>query len=353
MSGKGTSSPNSKLVITAADGQKPSKLGKALETALLAEAKAADALFDATSRASKADLAEVGKLKLNYFRAAAGSYWTDDHEKRFATKLKRLTGTKARDAIPLGRYSGQLAGSLGEAPPSFGPGQPMGTKDWQSGYDVRFFDEGGFGTFSYWGAPRDDGDGRIREATAFARDGEARAGGLVWLENRSPDNSDYLRASVESGIWFTYTPTKTGKLSMLVQASTFYDSRHRDLDNEYGDSWCRLEQVREFVVGSFDGDTPVGRNYIDISNASHSLTHYYGNGDGAGADWPEIPGSSTIGSIRHIGGEIGAWAVEGRPMDILIGCRIKFDCYLDDVSFYAWDGLGLKFNFALIDVRPV
>jgi hypothetical protein len=350
MAGKPTSSSNSKLVITARDGQKPSKLGKALETALLAETKAADALSDASSRGGKADAAALGKLKLNYLRAAAGSYWSEDHEKRAATRIKRLTASKTLD-VPLGRYSGQLAGSLGEAPPASGPGRTMDTRDWQSGYDVRFFDEGGFGTFAYWGGQRDDGDGRIREAKAFAIEGEARTGGLVWLENRSPDNSDYLRASVESGIWFTYTPTRTGRLSLLVEATTFYDSRYRGLDNEHGDSWCRLEQVREFVVGSFDGDTPVGRNYIDISNASRSLTHYYGNGDGAGADWPEIPGGSTVGSVRHIGGEIGAWAVEGKPIDILIGCRIKFDCHLDDVSFYARDGLGLKLNFALIDIR--
>lgn len=332
--------------LRGAGGRSAPKLEKSLSSVLANETAASAKLADALATREVKNFEQLSALKLDVVRARAGGHWSPEREKRVAARLDRFAKAKDRKAIgaqTFNRWSADTLAALPDSPGLFGKSlTPMD----HSPYEMRTFGSGGFGTYDY-SFYRRTGEGRIGGMRAYARAEAPDAGGYVAASNWDADDRDFLAASVESGIWFTWTPSQDGWVDMIIEVEIFHSSFYRELDNEFGNSWCRIAQTRELVVGSFDGDNPVGRAYHDISGYFVAGGMYYeGNGEGAGADWSLFNGDFTAGRKILSGGRVGAWAVAGQPIDILIGARVSMDAFLDDVSFSTWDGFGVRITYA-------
>ncbi|MBN9080191.1 MAG: hypothetical protein BGP04_18150 [Rhizobiales bacterium 62-17] len=319
---------------------------RSLSSILAKETAASATLADALASREVKNFEQLSALKLDLVRARAGGLWTPEREKRVAARLGRFAKAKDRMALGAQTFDRWSAGTLAALPDSPGLfGKPLVPMD-HSPYEMRTFGSGGFGTYNY-SFYRRTGEGVVRAMRSYAREEAPDAGGYIDVINWDADNRDFLAASVESGIWFTWTPSSDGWVDMIIEVEIFHSNFYRQLENEYGNSWCRIDHKRELVVGSFDGDNPVGRTYNDITGHFVAGGLYYeGNGEGAGADWPFFNGDFTAGRKILSGGRVGAWAVAGRPMDILIGARVSIDAFLDDVSFSSWDGFGVRVNYA-------
>ncbi|RWO68579.1 MAG: hypothetical protein EOS17_14775 [Mesorhizobium sp.] len=290
-------------------------------------------------------ISALGEAKIDYLKAQSGCYWTEETEKWTRAKLKRFADRNDRKRI-LGNSFDRS--EMVVLPRRKDGAMPMETRQLQGDpYEYFHFWPGTFGNYKYSWFNR-TGDGRILRYESYEWDGAPDLGGLVFFENNSAGDRDYLHAMLESGIWFTYTPKKTGRLDLFAEFVSTYDTRYRWMRDEIGYSHTRVLQATDVVFGTFSGDQAVGRDYRSNSTVVDFQRWFEGD-VGDFANFGE--NGFADGTIHNFFGRPGAMVFAGQPVEILVGCRVLMDCYLNDVSIRAWEGARRRLNF--LGVRVV
>jgi hypothetical protein len=204
-----------------------------------------------------------------------------------------------------------------------------------------------FGTYWYtsWQL---GGDGRLQLIETLEATQGLRMGGIVHALNPSADDYDNFNSSAEGGIWFTYTPSASGRLEVYLEIENFYDNNYRSLVNEWGDSECLLNQYTTLTLGSFDGNTPVGRSSLLLD-----MKAYDGNGsEGSGGGWIGSFQNFYPGERRTIRYNTKLKVEAGKPIDLSVGIKAEIWGFLNDVSALIYQGSGWSLKSMLLTIRP-
>ncbi|TIU32283.1 MAG: hypothetical protein E5W26_31815, partial [Mesorhizobium sp.] len=136
-------------------------------------------------------ISALGEAKIDYLKAQSGCYWTEETEKWTRAKLKRFADRNDRKRI-LGNSFDRS--EMVVLPRRKDGAMPMETRQLQGDpYEYFHFWPGTFGNYKYSWFNR-TGDGRILRDESYEWDGAPDLGGLVFFENNSAGDRDYLHA---------------------------------------------------------------------------------------------------------------------------------------------------------------
>lgn len=176
-----------------------------------------------------------------------------------------------------------------------------------------------------------------------------KMGAYVRAKNMSPDSSDRMSCSAESGFWCYYTPSRDCRLEMRGIAVQTYSRCTRELTDEGflfapEVSNCRVSHDNLLVAGFFiDWDTQGTANYGKFYQSVGPGGAYYGDGansePGGPYDYEEGSGAPDIDFLVRDGNRTLEFGLrptvtvrQGEQVSFFIGAQSFIEAHLDDVK---------------------
>jgi hypothetical protein len=176
------------------------------------------------------------------------------------------------------------------------------------------------------------GDGKIMQNNSYLWPEASRMGAVVWGQNYSAGNTDYLAAHRENGFLVPYTPDKTGIIEVQFDLQCAVCQHRIWLSNEWGWSDCTAwtnEAAVMSVFWSWEDYTPASETY--------DIGFVYGlNADGNGDHYPGTVSPAAPGQRRTVTLYTTSAFPAGAPLWLYVGSRQRLFAWLNDVSINVW-----------------
>lgn len=293
------------------------------------EAKAREKLlgkqnaFLSKARRSAKDVDHLIEEMVAFEKIRSGHYWRDYRADLIARNVRSAVG-KTGSLLDLGRLSQRPATSTVMIPrldiPDLGP-VPFGPveRGELQRIDLNTVDRGTYFDkwFNYNGrwTLTQLYDHAVTDPVPLSMD-------FVSANNLDPYDSDGLRATSETGIWFTYVPDMDGYVTVFWLSDRVTYRLFRQYYPRDADGWANGWLSVEGVVGIWTNNSFAGRDYVEISGSN-----------GNAHDTLQASGVLFIHNSTYP-------VQAGKPVHVLIGTRSKV--------FSVCDGTGINLGAGVV-----
>ncbi len=279
--------------------------------------------FLSKPKRSAKDVDHLIEQMVAFEKIRSGHYWRDYRTDLIARNVRSAVG-KAGSMLDLGKLSPRPATSTVMIPrlklPDFDP-IPFGpvergerqTIDLSTVARGTYFDK----WFNYSGrwTLTQLYDHAVTDPVPLSMD-------FVSANNLDPYDSDGLRATSETGIWFTYVPDIDGYVTLFWLSDPLTYRLFRQYYPRDADGWANGWLSVEGVVGIWTQNSFAGRDYVEIASSN-----------GNAQDTLQATGVLFIHNSTYP-------VQAGKPVNVLIGTRSKI--------FGVCDGTGINFGAGVI-----
>jgi len=176
------------------------------------------------------------------------------------------------------------------------------------------------------------GDGRIVKNDSYLWPEVSRMGALVWGQNYSAGDVDYLSAYRENGFLVLYTPDRTGGVEVQFDLQCALCKHRIWLSNEWGWSDCTAWTNEAAVMSVF-------WRWEDVTPASetYDIGFVYGlDANGNGDHYPGTVSPVAPGQRRTVTLYTTSTFPAGTPLWLYVGTQQRLFAWLNDVSINMW-----------------